>query len=333
MKTARRILFAVKDPAAQRESAALQGITLAKSLGASIEFFHSISSPVFIDLQPLTGTASLPDVKREVAAGRREELEKLVALARRKGVRAGSHVEWDYPPHEAILRRVEKSGADLIVAEVHQGSRAKRWIMKLNDWELLRASAVPVLLLKEGAPALARTPVLAAIDPSHAHSKPSGLDANILETAGRIANALGGKLHLVHSVQPGFYGLPTGGDPAIDAQMLAARHEVIRERRRKQFDGVAARVDVPAGRRHFVDGEPEAAIPRVAKKIGAGLVVMGAVSRSGLKRLFIGNTAERVLEELPCDVLVIHPKRTKARVPAKPRGMKVVMSTPLMPAV
>ena len=87
----KRILFAVKDPNTQRETAAQQAIMLAKALRASIEFFHSISSPVFMDLQPLTG-ASLTDLKREAVAGRREGLDKLVALARKKGVRASSHV-------------------------------------------------------------------------------------------------------------------------------------------------------------------------------------------------------------------------------------------------
>ena len=77
MKATRRILFAVKDPATQRESAAQQAITLAKSLGASIEFFHSISAPVFLDLQPLANT-SLEDLQRDAAAARREGLDKFV---------------------------------------------------------------------------------------------------------------------------------------------------------------------------------------------------------------------------------------------------------------
>jgi hypothetical protein len=34
---------------------------------------------------------------------------------------------------------------------------------------------------------------------------------------------------------------------------------------------------------------------------------MGAVSRAGLKRVFIGNTAERMLDMLDCDVLVVKP--------------------------
>jgi universal stress protein E len=34
---------------------------------------------------------------------------------------------------------------------------------------------------------------------------------------------------------------------------------------------------------------------------------MDAVSRSRLKRIVIGNTAERVLDHLPCDVLIVKP--------------------------
>jgi nucleotide-binding universal stress UspA family protein len=37
----------------------------------------------------------------------------------------------------------------------------------------------------------------------------------------------------------------------------------------------------------------------------AGMVVMGAVSRSSVKELFIGNTAERVLEEIESDLVVV----------------------------
>jgi universal stress protein E len=37
-------------------------------------------------------------------------------------------------------------------------------------------------------------------------------------------------------------------------------------------------------------------------------MVMGAVSRSGLDRIFLGSTAERVLDRLPCDLLIVKPK-------------------------
>jgi universal stress protein E len=51
------------------------------------------------------------------------------------------------------------------------------------------------------------------------------------------------------------------------------------------------------------------------KRLHAGMVVMGAVSRSALKRAFIGNTAETVLNAIPCDVLVVKPRGFKTSVP------------------
>jgi len=53
--------------------------------------------------------------------------------------------------------------------------------------------------------------------------------------------------------------------------------------------------------------------------------VMGAISRSGLKGVFIGNTAERILDELSCDILVIKPPVFRNRVPRDARGARVVI--------
>jgi universal stress protein E len=51
-------------------------------------------------------------------------------------------------------------------------------------------------------------------------------------------------------------------------------------------------------------------------------VVMGAVSRSGLRRIVIGNTAERILGDLTCDVLVVKPQRFVTRVSRTRRGVR-----------
>ena len=69
----------------------------------------------------------------------------------------------------------------------------------------------------------------------------------------------------------------------------------------------------------------------MARELGAGILVMGAVSRSGLKRVFIGNTAERILESLPCDVLVIKPEDFISRVARDSRGIRVVAPPTLAP--
>ena len=90
-------------------------------------------------------------------------------------------------------------------------------------------------------------------------------------------------------------------------------------------------MDVPRTRAHLVEGNPVAQIPRLARKLGAGIVVMGALSRSGLERVFIGNTAERILGALACDVLVVKPQTFASHVARDPRGIRVqAPSTPLV---
>ena len=52
-------------------------------------------------------------------------------------------------------------------------------------------------------------------------------------------------------------------------------------------------------------GNPPEALALTAKKQRIDVMVMGAISRSALSRFFIGNTAERVIDDVRCDVLVV----------------------------
>jgi len=52
-------------------------------------------------------------------------------------------------------------------------------------------------------------------------------------------------------------------------------------------------------------GPAEFVINNIAKDLEAGVVVLGTVARTGMSGLFIGNTAEAVLEGSSTDVLVV----------------------------
>jgi universal stress protein E len=328
MRAIRRILFAVKNPDSRRQLGIDKAIRIAKRLGASIELFHAISTPVFLDLQPLTGT-SLADLKHESLQLRQARLDAHAARADTRGVQVSCKVQWDYPPHEAIVRRANRIKADLIIAECHEGSRLRPWLVHLTDWELLRTSPVPVLLMKN-TKVYERPAILAAVDPSHQHAKPAALDGEIVALGESFAKSLRGSLHAMHANYPVVFGL-TLGDPGIDAVSLAASYAEQKRKDADDFKAFAEQAGIARPRRHSIDGDPVYGIPRVARSMRAQLVVMGAVSRSGLKRVFIGNTAERVLNDLPCDVLVVKPPRFKARVKPKSRGVRVVAPSPIMP--
>jgi universal stress protein E len=330
MKAIRRILFAVRNPEDARQPGIDKAIQVARSFGASLEVFHALSSPVFLTLQPMM-EQTLEALRASAEKRARERLAKYAAKARRQGVALECQVAWDYPPHEAIVRRAAAARADLIIAECHKGPRSRAWLLHLTDWELLRLSPLPVLLLRNGR-AFRRPLTLAAVDPAHAHAKPAELDSEILAAATLFSKALRGSLHLMHANHPATLPVAmAAGDPGIAASASAVTYAELLRQERAGFEAFTATTAVPRARTHLVDGHPAFAIPRLARKLHAGLVVMGAVSRSGVKRVFVGNTAERVLNALPCDVLVVKPAGFTSQVRQESRGMRIVAPPPLSP--
>jgi universal stress protein E len=325
MRAIRRILVAVKDPEARRSPAAAKAAQLAKELSAEVELFHALSMPVHVDFSLSAG----PPLKESLNRWRSNSLgrlERLAAPLRRSGVRVKTAVEWDYPAHEAVIRRAARIGAGLIVADRHAGRHVAHWLLQLTDWELLRSSPVPVLIVKSPR-AYRRPAVLAAVDPSHTFAKTARLDDQVLGLGNLVASALRGTLHVVHAYVPYFIGLPPHGVTA--AAVTAQIQEDAAVSARAGFERTLRSTRVPKARRHLVAGHPINVIPEVARRTRSAIVVMGAVSRSGLKSVFIGNTAERVLDDLECDLLVVKPAHVTMRVPRTVRGARLAASVPL----
>lgn len=59
-----------------------------------------------------------------------------------------------------------------------------------------------------------------------------------------------------------------------------------------------------------VAGTPATEIVRFAKEKGADMIIVGTHGRTGLRRVLMGSTAESLLREAPCQVLVVKPHVT-----------------------
>jgi nucleotide-binding universal stress UspA family protein len=57
--------------------------------------------------------------------------------------------------------------------------------------------------------------------------------------------------------------------------------------------------------RRLEEGDPATQILRVAREIGANLIVMGTHGRAGVRRLLMGSVAEQVVRKAPCAVLTV----------------------------
>ncbi len=324
MPAIRRILVAIKDPDARSQPALRKAAQLAKAMGSGLQLFHALADPVYVDAV-VEGARSLKSLQAQALKSRLAKLERMATKLRADGLRVDVACAWDFPAYEAVVRCAGRCKADLIVAERHAQRHVAPWLLRFNDWELLRRSHLPILLVKSSRP-YARKPVLVAVDPAHANAKPARLDAALLQAGAQVAAALRVSLHVVHSYEP----LPlTFGQAEVYVPPLDIRAETqVAAHAAKGLKRVLEGRGVARGRQHLVRGYAEEVIPTLAAKLRAGILVMGAVSRSGLRRLLIGNTAERILDGVNCDVLVLKPAQFKTRIQRARRGLKYI-ATPM----
>jgi universal stress protein E len=297
-------ILVIVDPTAERHTAVDKGALMAQKFGARLELY-------------VCDTKASRDVRLAAHAARRADqpfvanlkafLEDLAKPIRQHGLDVTTEVECADPLHTALVDRARRTTADLIVKDTHNHSFAQRTFLTNTDWELIRACPAPLLLTKPNA--WANSPkVCAAVDPGHANDKPALLDNRIVDHAAIVAKRLGGELHLLHVYLPvAIVAAAAAGSPPMAMTVSAEDLARESEQKRELLRDLVAEYRVPQSNVHVEVGGPAAVLPRAASEIRADIVVMGAISRSGLRRVFIGSTAEDVLERLPCDALIVRP--------------------------
>ena len=315
MKRLDRIL-AVLDPTAEVQPALAKAATLARRCGATLELFICDFDPS-LSGQPFFDTDKLRRLREEFVSERLEYLEETAEDLRAEGLAVETHVHWDNPTYRGIVRRVEESSPDLVVKDTHYHTVLRRTLFTNTDWSLIRTCPAPLLLAKAGEwPDTPR--ILAALDPGHVGDKPAELDHDILEWSASIAAGMGGEVHAVHAFFPAALLAATatlGGMPLASGMTSTEIVEAERKRIAGQLADIVAAQHLPAQRVHLEQGAAAEVLPRVADQLRAALVVMGAVSRSRLQEVFLGSTAERVLDRIGCDVLVVKPADFTEKLP------------------
>lgn len=294
-----RDLLVIVDPTASDQPALEKSGALAAALGASLEIL-ACETPHTQPLRAGQEPAAPADAEQRL----RDWVESLAAPLRARGLDVRSSVIRGETLHESLIRWIRNSPADLVLKDTHHRSLMQRTFLGSTDSHLIRECPVPLLLAK---PTRWRRPaaLAAAVDPGHAADPQSLLDRRILEWTGLLGRALGAGMHVVHAYVPAT--LPPAADfggasvVSVSPEVLAAEQSLQLERIKALVAGSAA-----AGAQIHVDaGMPSQYLPAIAGECGIDLLIMGWQSRGRVSQAVIGNTAERVLESLPCDVLVV----------------------------
>jgi len=299
-------MLVIVDPTSDAQPAAQRAIWLAERLGATVELFICDYD------QHLAGdrvhdTGTLEAAKRELIDANRRYLRRLARSLETPKAALSVDARWDHPLAEGVIRKIREIEPQLVVKDTHYHSAIKRSVFSNTDWELIQKCPVDLLLVKPRP--LSDTPrVVAAVDPVHEHDRSAELDHRILSRAEALCLSTNGEFHIFHAFDRA---------PAVAAAVATTVapisnriHDLTEEletRHRQALSDLLSANSLRTYELHVHQGSPNRLLIALAAQLKADFVVMGAVSRGGSKNAFIGSTAERVLDHLPCDLLIVKP--------------------------
>jgi universal stress protein E len=169
-----------------------------------------------------------------------------------------------------------------------------------TDWNLIRHCPYPLMLVSE-LDSIAGRPMLAAVDVHSGEENHDALNTVVLDRGKALGGVLGCELNIVNAWRATTPMMAVG---SVDSTPLPTPADLHKEHQ-QGITELAGSYAVAAEAIHVEEGAAAYVITKTAESIGAGMIVMGTVARTGLSGALIGNTAESVLETAKCDVLVV----------------------------
>lgn len=202
-----------------------------------------------------------------------------------------------------VIQAIFRNNYDLLIKASKSTEGLTEHLLGSTDQHLLRKCPCPVWMEQPNKqPPYSK--ILAAVNPMGEHN-----DAElIMDLATSLARQENAKLEVLHAWHlPGESTLRTGMTriPQAELDMLVANEE---EKHRLRFNNLLEKYDMFLGHPdvNLVKGAAATSICKVAET--ADLIVMGTVGRNGIQGLFVGNTAEDVIQNTKTSILAVKPE-------------------------
>lgn len=297
------------------ESLLSAAAALAAQHGAGLDVLSCVEPPR--DLAAIARAAGVrPEaVTDHLIRARRTEMEEVIArflpeCNARLRVRFGK-------AFMEIIRDVLANDADMVVKAVEPLRGLRGALFGSTDLHLLRKCPCPVWLREADSP---RRPhaVIAAVDVDDWDAAdPQTLrevNQRVLGTALGIAAGTDAVVHAIHAWDAIGEGLIWAFSPEGDASAAAEGFlaEMEDTRRRALADLVKPFRELSAGTgprimTHLAQGPAHVVLSDQAVRLGADVIVLGTIARTGLPGVIIGNTAENILNSVACSVVAVKP--------------------------
>ncbi|MBU6282169.1 universal stress protein [bacterium] len=292
-----RTILAAIDFSETGDGAARWAAEIAAAHGAGLVLFHALAPAMPADPAPefLPLPARFYDDLSDAA---RAHLARLAAELGPRVPRIETATEIG-PAAATIVAAARRRGADLVVAGTRGLTGWKKMLLGSTAAHVVRGADCPVLVVHPEDAGKPRRPRTVVVPTDFSQDATLAVDAAI-RLLGRGSDE---RIVLVHA-----FHVPIEFVAPLPAPVLVEDRAQAHTAARIEAEKVATRIrEAGLGvETRVVEGYPPEEIVRAAEETGADLVAMGTHGRSGLKRLVLGSTAERVVPAAPCPVLTVH---------------------------
>lgn len=280
-------ILVVIDPLTDDQLALNRAVHIAADLDANLLLFCCC----YLSEEEMASYSSRKEAKRSHMAETSAWLKELATPLKAQGLDVDCETVWNQKWEVMVAQAAARTGAHLVVKSSFQHSALTRKFSRTSDVYLMRTASCPVLLVKSDD-AWQNNIILAAVSlDAKDEGEHSLLNNRILTYGHRLAKATGGELHLVSALE---------NTPDLAALFNSLEDDTL------SADEIAAqRFGVPIARMHVKPGNAKLAITEIAQTLHADVVIIGTVARKGLAATLLGNTAEKVLDALETDVMVV----------------------------
>ncbi|GFE64175.1 universal stress protein [Litoreibacter roseus] len=280
---------------------------LAKANGAMVTLMD------IVDAEPGTLArmfAALPgarvhEIEDQVLEVHRARLERLAEPLRADGIVVRKTVQQGIP-FVQVIRRVLRENHDLVIKGAQLD--ADGLLFKGADMHLLRKCPCPVWIVKSQETPRSKH-ILAAVDPNPDETQRHRLSQMVMELATSLAREDDAKVTVINTwrVQEEStlrHGLIKMQESEITS-IIEREKEDSAEKLSQLMSGFADEgIDIRVLHLKGIAGE---IIPEFVRGKNIDTVVMGTVGRTGVAGVFIGNTAETILNRVACSVVAVKP--------------------------
>lgn len=270
----------------------------AKTFGAEMMGIH-VLKPIEKKIYEIAGRKlDVKSLMEKESADWSNRFDEIYRVLKKEKLRFKHSVMEHYKPYEKIIEVADQENACLIVMGKRGLGLKDKTSVGSNTLKVLQGSRVPVLAVKgkttKTLPKIKK--ILVPLDISEKFS-------TALDYALSLGEQLGAAVTVIYVEQLVSYPYE------FPITILNEMREMYDNQLKKRVEEIATQFEKKLRIKHKVVETitPFLGIIRFAERAKSDLIIMNTHGRKGLKKLFLGSVAEKVIYEAPCSILALRP--------------------------